>query len=101
MRPELTSRIRANPKFAELTHKRTKLGIQLSVLMLVIYYGFVLVVAFAPSVLGIPVYGVITLGLPVGLFIIVTAFLLTGIYVHRANSEFDDLTRQIIDDART
>ena len=38
-----------------------------------------------------------TLGIPVGLFVIVAAFVLTGIYVHRANSEFDALTRQIIE----
>ena len=68
--------------------------------MLAIYYGFILVVAFAPSVLGIPIYGVITLGIPAGLFIIVTAFVLTGIYVRRANSEYDELNRQIIEEAR-
>ena len=49
-----------------------------------IYYGFILIVAFAPSVLGIPIYGVVTLGIPIGVFIIVAAFVLTGIYVRRA-----------------
>jgi uncharacterized membrane protein (DUF485 family) len=68
--------------------------------MLLIYYGFILIVAFAPSVLGIPIYGVVTLGIPIGVFIIVAAFVLTGIYVRRANSEFDGLTRQIIEEAR-
>jgi uncharacterized membrane protein (DUF485 family) len=51
-------------------------------------------------VLGIPISGVITLGIPVGVFIIVIAFVLTGIYVRRANSEFDELNRQIIEEAR-
>jgi uncharacterized membrane protein (DUF485 family) len=100
MQQELTRRIRSNPKFAELTQKRTKFGVQLSILMLAIYYGFILVVAFAPSVLGIPISGVITLGIPVGVFIIVAAFVLTGIYVRRANSEYDELNRQIIEEAR-
>jgi uncharacterized membrane protein (DUF485 family) len=100
MRQELTHKIRSNPKFAELTQKRTKFGVQLSILMLLIYYGFILIVAFAPSVLGIPIYGVVTLGIPIGVFIIVAAFVLTGIYVRRANSEFDSLTRQIIEEAR-
>ena len=100
MQQELTHRISNNPKFLELTQKRTRFGIQLSILMLAIYYGFILVVAFAPSVLGIPISGVITLGIPVGVFIIVIAFVLTGIYVRRANSEFDDLNRQIIEEAR-
>ena len=100
MRQELTHKIRSNPKFTELTQKRTKFGVQLSILMLLIYYGFILIVAFAPSVLGIPIYGVVTLGIPIGVFIIVAAFVLTGIYVRRANSEFDSLTRQIIEEAR-
>jgi uncharacterized membrane protein (DUF485 family) len=68
--------------------------------MLALYYGFILIVAFAPTVLGIPISGVITLGIPVGLFIIVAAFVLTGIYVRRANSEYDELNRQIIEEAR-
>ena len=100
MQQELTRRIRSNPKFAELTQKRTKFGWQLSFLMLAIYYGFILIVAFAPSVLGMPISGVITLGIPVGVFIIVAAFVLTGIYVRRANSEYDELNRQIIEEAR-
>ena len=66
MHAELTKKIRNNPKFAELTTKRTAYGWKLSILMLVIYYGFILVVAFAPKLLGTPVFGVITLGIPVG-----------------------------------
>jgi uncharacterized membrane protein (DUF485 family) len=57
-------------------------------------------VAFAPKLLGTPVLGVITLGIPVGVFIIVVAFVLTGIYVRRANSEFDELNRQIIEETK-
>lgn len=100
MRQELTHKIRNNPKFAELTQKRTKFGWQLSILMLALYYGFILIVAFFPSLLGVPVYGVITLGIPFGIVIILSAFLLTGIYVRRANSEFDELNRQIIEESR-
>jgi len=38
---------------------------------------------------------VITVGIPVGIAVIVASFLLTGLYVWRANSKFDDLTKQI------
>ena len=62
----------------------------LSAAMLVIYFGFILVIAFAPKVLGTPIGGgVMTVGIPVGLFVIGSAFVLTGIYVRRANSEFE------------
>ena len=100
MQKEITARIRNNPKFVELTTKRTAFGWKLSILMLVIYYGFILVVGFAPKLLGMPIFGVITLGMPIGVVIIVSAFLLTGIYVRRANSEFDELNRQIIEETK-
>jgi uncharacterized membrane protein (DUF485 family) len=102
MQQEITARIRNNPKFAELVRKRTKLGWQLSILMLIIYYAFILVVAFAPSVFGTPIMegSVISAGIPVGIAIIIAAFVLTGIYVRRANGEFDELNRQIIEETK-
>jgi len=58
-------------------------------------------IAFAPAVLGLRIgNGVTTVGIPVGLLVIISAFVLTGIYVRRANSEFDALTRQIIERAK-
>ena len=68
-----------------------------SILMLAIYYGFILLVAFAPGVLGIPIFGVITLGIPVGILIIIAAFALTGVYVAKANTEFDELNQEILE----
>jgi uncharacterized membrane protein (DUF485 family) len=89
-------RIRREPLFRELVDKRTRFAWALSAAMLVIYFGFILVIAFAPKVLGTPIGGgVMTVGIPVGLFVIVSAFVLTGIYVYRANSEFDPITLQI------
>lgn len=102
MQQELTAKIRNNPKFAELVRKRTTFGWQLSVVMLIIYFSFILLVAFAPGVLGTPLAAgsVITVGIPLGVLIIVSAFVLTGIYVRRANTEFDELNRQILEDAK-
>jgi uncharacterized membrane protein (DUF485 family) len=90
-------RIRNHPKFKQLVEQRGSFALKLSLVMLAIYYGFILVVAFAPSVLGIPVFGVITLGIPLGILIIVAAFALTGVYVAKANTEFDDLNKEILD----
>ena len=89
-------RIRREPLFRELVDKRTRFAWALSAAMLAIYFGFILVIAFAPQVLGTPIGGgVMTVGIPVGLFVIISAFVLTGIYVYRANSEFDPITLQI------
>jgi uncharacterized membrane protein (DUF485 family) len=88
--------IQREPLFRELVDKRKHFAWLLSAAMLAIYFGFILVIAFAPKVLGTPIGGgVMTVGIPVGLFVIVSAFVLTGIYVYRANSEFDPITLQI------
>ena len=94
---DLTStHLRADPAFQELVQTRGRLGWTLTIIMLIIYFGFVGLVAYAPSVMGTPIAGVISLGFPLGLFVIVSAIVLTGIYVARANSRFDVLTRRIV-----
>ena len=70
----------------------------LSLIMLVIYFGFILLVAYAPNFLGTPIgTGVMTIGIPIGLCVIVFAFALTGIYVSKANSSYDVLIRKIVE----
>ena len=99
MSPEEMKRIRSHPAYEELVRKRTSFGIVLSIIMLIIYFGFVMLVAFNKAFLATPIgTGVTTVGIPLGVFVIVSAFILTGIYVRRANSEFDALTRQISED---
>ena len=44
--------------------------------------------------------GVMTIGVPIGLFVIIAAFILTGIYVSKANAEFDQLTREIVEESK-
>lgn len=102
MNDDILARVQSNPKFLELVHRKTRLGWLLSLIMLVIYYGFILVLAFSPSTLGTPLSPgmTTTLGIPVGVAIIVSAFVLTGIYVRKANTEFDELNRQVLEEAK-
>jgi uncharacterized membrane protein (DUF485 family) len=88
--------IESDPNFIKLVHDRHSLGWTLTIIMLVIYYGFIAVVAFAPSVIATKVAGSITVGIILGLALIVASIVLTGIYVMRANSDFDDLTAVIV-----
>jgi len=96
MTKETVEHILNDPKYKELVSKRTRFAWTLSIAMLVVYYGFILVIAFDPGLLGVKLGdGVTTWGIPVGIGIIVYAFVLTAIYVKRANTEFDDLSRQV------
>lgn len=99
MDEERLSRITGDPRFRELIEKRSRFAWTLTIAMLVIYYGFILIIAFVPGVLGIPLWpgAVTTVGIPVGILVILSAFVLTGIYIRRANSEFDALNQQIIE----
>jgi uncharacterized membrane protein (DUF485 family) len=91
------AQVRANPDFIALERGRGRLGWTLAIVMLAIYFGFVLLVAFAPGLMGTPVAGVITLGFPLGLLVIISAIVLTGIYVARANGSFDGMTSRIVE----
>lgn len=90
------ARIRSNPDFIELERSRRSFGWTLTILMLVIYYGFIALVAFAPSVIGVPIAGSITVGLVIGVAVILSAVILTGIYVLRANGTYDPLSAAIV-----
>jgi len=96
------AKIEQDPNYQELVRRRSSLGWTLSAIMLVVYFGFILLVAYAPKFLGTPIgTGVTTIGIPIGLSVIVLAFALTGIYVIKANSSYDVLIRKIVEDNRS
>lgn len=97
---ESVEAITRHPLYAELVSKRKRFAWTLTFLMFAIYYGFIMVVAFNKSLLAIPLWAgsVTTVGIPIGIAVIVSAFILTGIYVYRANGEFDSLTKSIRED---
>jgi len=97
MKQEMVDRLKNDPDFLKLVHVRSRFAWTLTIIMLVIYFGFVLTIAFDPSILGTPLSAgsVTTVGIPVGVGVIISAFILTGIYVRRANGEFDELTAKI------
>lgn len=89
-------RLILNPKFQELVRRRSRFAWSLAAATLVIYFGFILLVAFDKPLLATKVGGGVTsLGILIGLGVIVASFVLTGIYVWRANGRFDDLTRDL------
>ena len=92
-------RIQNSSEFKELVIKRRNFAWILSAIILIAYYVFILTIAFYPTLLGTPISEgkVTTVGIPVGLFIIFLSFILTGIYVRRANGEFDELTKTVVE----
>lgn len=97
MKKELIEKIKNDPNYIELVAKRTSFAVKLSIAMLAVYFAFILTIAFQPALLGTPLSSdsVTTVGIPVGIAVIIFAFVLTGIYTKRANTEFDDLNNKI------
>ena len=96
----VVTKIQNNPKYLELRSKRNRLGVTLTILMLVVYYGYISLIAFDKEFLAKPIgAGVMTLGIPIGMGVIIFTIVITGLYVRRANGEFDALTKEILKDA--
>ena len=96
----LVAKVEANPKYHELRRKRNLFGWSLTALMVVVYYGYIALIAFNKPFLAQPIgAGVISLGIPIGLGVIIFTVVITGIYVRRANGEYDRLTAEILEEA--
>ncbi len=96
MNDDLIQRIVTHPQYQELKAKRSRFGWQLTLAMMVVYYGFILLVAFNKEFLSQRIGdGVMTLGIPIGLGVILFTIVITAIYVRRANTEFDALSNAV------
>ncbi|MHC1789626.1 DUF485 domain-containing protein [Solidesulfovibrio sp.] len=81
--------------FSALVRKRWTVSLILTALMLTIYYGFIIILAFRPEVFATRVGERLTLGIPVGLGVIIASWLLTGVYVRWANDTYDSAVQTI------
>ena len=96
MQDDLVQRIANHPQYQELKRRRSRFGWWLTLSMMVVYYGFILLVAFNKEFLAQRLGdGVMTVGIPLGFGVIVFTVVITAIYVRRANSTYDDLSDAI------
>lgn len=96
----MVAKIEANPKYHELRRKRNVFGWSMTAVMMVVYYGYIALIAFDKQFLAQPIgAGVTTLGIPIGMAVIIFTIVITGIYVRRANGEYDRLTAEILKEA--
>ena len=93
-------RIQDNPAFRQLASERTRFGAGMSVGMAVAYFSYIVTIAFWPRLLGLPLWHgtIITWGILIGVGLIALGFVLTAIYVRRANSRFDHLNQRLMEE---
>ena len=101
MSQEISNKIAANPKFQQFVAKRNRYSVFMTILGALAYYGFILLVAYNPAFLGQKLGAGMTasVGVPMGVGVIVFTIIITWIYVSRANSEFDDESAAIVKEA--
>ncbi len=94
------TRIADDPRYRQLIRARGRFGWLLSGIMLAAYFGFVLLVAFDKPFLAQPIAagGVTSLGILIGFALILLAILLTGLYVARANRDYDAALAALVAD---
>jgi len=98
---DIVARIEANPKYHELVSKRSSYSIVMSILMIIVYYGYILLIAFNKEWLATKLApGMVTsVGIPLGVGVIIFTIIITNIYVRRANTQFDDMSAEVIREA--
>jgi len=97
MSPELVAQIHADARFVELVDKRSRYNWTMAIIMMAIYFAFILLIAFNPALLAtkIAAGSMISVGILSGFLIILIAIGMTGMYIMRANKEFDRLTAEL------
>lgn len=100
MNEAIIERIGRDPRYASLVARRSRFGWIMSAAMFAAFVGFIMLVAFDKTWLSQPIgEGVTSVGIPVGLGLIFFAIVLTGLYVRRANTRYDDEMAAILRDA--
>lgn len=97
----LYENIKRDPRYAQLVRQRGRFATMLALLVIFIFFSFVLLVAFMPSLVATRIFegSNLTIGVALGFSQFVFFCALTWVYVHRANGEFDSLNEQIVQDA--
>ena len=89
--------IMSDPDFKELSSKKNSISVTLTILELIVYFGFVFLIAFKKEFLSGDIAPSITIGIPIGIGVILLSWILTGIYVRWANQKYDVMVQKLKD----
>ncbi len=103
MEPEVDERalrLWNDPRFRDLIARRDRFAITLTVILSLVYFGFILLIAFNKPLMGAPIAGgTMSIGIVLGLGMILFTLFLTGWYIWRANKDFDVVADQLLAEA--
>ena len=98
---DIVARVKLNPKYADLVATRNAYGWVMTALMMFAYFGYILLIAVNKAWLGTKIGEgwTTSIGIPLGLGVILFTIVITWVYVRRANTEFDELKDEVIREA--
>lgn len=91
-----------NPDFIDMARKKSSLSRLFTIITVLMYFSYIITLGINPSLFATPVSAgsTTTWGIYLGLAVILISIILTGIYVHKANGEFDIMTQKVVDDIK-
>ena len=84
-----------DPEFKDLVARKNRISIILTAFTLIVYYGFIALIAFGRDFFAKSFLGNVSWGIPIGVGVILLSWLFTGIYVRWANGRYDDMVANI------
>lgn len=89
-----------NPDFINMARKKASLSRLFTIITILMYFAYMITLGVNPELFATPVSSgsTTTWGIYLGLGVILVSILLTGIYVHKANGEFDVMTQKVVQD---
>ena len=90
-----TQDILGDSDFKSLSSQKVTISVILTMLELVIYFGFIALIAFNKPFLATKISGAITIGIPIAVGTIILSWILTGIYIRWANTRYDVLVNKV------
>ena len=89
-----------DPEFKDLAARKNRFSINLTIITLIIYYGFIFLLAFKRDLFASKVVGNVTFGILLGIGVIISCWVLTGVYVRWANDKYDAMVARIQEKAK-
>lgn len=88
-----------DPEFLKLARQKNTITLVLTILELVIYFGFIALVAYNKAFLARKMSegSAITIGIPIAVGVIIVSWILTGIYIFWANNKYDAMVKSVKD----
>ncbi len=83
--------------FKSLSSQKNTISVILTILELVLYFGFIALIAFNKPFLAQKLggEGATTIGIPIAVGTILFSWVFTGIYIFWANSKYDGLVKKV------